>query len=135
VNDLDVFVTGNQSYYPLTAKTDTVPPSDRINNLEFISFTPCPGCSYTVTVRARLLSRTQPYSLVITGDVGKFTYSDSYKGVTSGLTQRAKIAVIVATLSAFCLTVCVFWLAFGRPVRRRRINEVKEIYRRSGSNL
>jgi hypothetical protein len=135
VNDLDVFVTGNQTYYPLTAKSDTTPPSDRINNLEFITFTPCPGCSYTVTVRAKSLSRAQPYSLVITGDVGKFTYSDSYKGVTTGLTQKAKIAVIVAAILAFCLTICVFWLAFGRPVRRRRINEVKEIYRRSGSNV
>lgn len=96
---------------------------------------PCQKCSYSVVVRARSLSRAQPYSLVITGEVGKYTYSDSYNGIKSGLTQRAKIAVAVATILAFCLTVCVFWLAFGRSVRRRRIKEVKEMYRRSGSNV
>jgi hypothetical protein len=108
---------------------------DRYNNLEFITIHPCSKCSYSVIVKARSLSRTQPYSLVITGEVGKYTYSDSYNGVSTGLTQRARIAVIVATVLAFCLTICVTWIAFGRPVRRRRINEVKEIYRRAGSNV
>ena len=139
VNDLDLIVR-NKTHIFTPLVTNAVDPItnqryDRVNNLEFISIHPCPKCTYSVIVKARSLSRTQPYSLVITGDVGKYTYSDSYSGVTSGLTQRARIAVIVATITAFCLTICVIWIAFGRPVRRRRINEIKEIYRRAGSNI
>jgi hypothetical protein len=138
VNDLDIIVVNKtHTFTPLvTNALDPVTNQryDRYNNLEFISIHPCSQCSYSVIVKARSLSRAQPYSLVITGEVGKYTYSESYNGVTSGLTQRARIAVITATCAAFCLTICVMWIAFGRPVRRRRINEVKEIYRRAASN-
>lgn len=139
MNDLDLIVVNStHRFSPLV--TNAVDSSDntrrdRSNNLEFIMIPACSECSYSVIVRARSLSRAQPYSLVITGEVGKYTYSDTYKGVSSGLTQRAKIAVAVATILAFCLTICVTWIAFGRPVRRRKINEVKEMYRRSASSL
>lgn len=88
-----------------------------------------------MTVKARSISRSQPYSLVITGQVGQYTYKDEYKGIDSGLTQKARIFVLVAAILAFCFTACVIWLAFGRAARRHRINEVKEMYRRTNSRI
>lgn len=88
-----------------------------------------------MTVKARSISRAQPYSLVITGQVGQYTYSDKYNGVDSGLTQKAKIFVLVAAILAFCFTICVIWLAFGRAARRNRINQAMEMYRRANPRV
>jgi hypothetical protein len=88
-----------------------------------------PNRNYTVTVRARSLSRPQSYALVITGEIGEFLYQDSSAKISSGLSDTAKILIIIATILTFCLTILVMYIGFVNPARRRRINQAKELLR------
>ena len=132
MNDLDLSVTdGTSLWSPLvTNAAEFDRRYDIRNNLEFIHLDSLsPNTNYTVTVRARSLSRPQPYALVISGEIGYYTYEDSGSGVSSGLSRTARILVILACCLTCCLTCLVWYIGFGSPTRRRRINNAKEIIR------
>jgi hypothetical protein len=133
VNDLDLSVTnGTYLWSPLVTNANEFDRSyDIKNNFEFIYLNSLkPNTNYTVTVSARSLSRTQPYALVISGEIGYYTYHDSTgNGVSSGLSHTARILVILACCLTCCLTSVVLYAGFVNPARRRRINNAKEILR------
>jgi hypothetical protein len=134
INDLDLSVTNSTFLWsPLVTNADEFGRSyDLKNNLEFISLpmeSLKPNTNYTVTVRARSLSRPQPYSLVLSGEIGYFIYHDATSGVSSGLSHTARVLVIVACCLTCCLTSLVLYVGFVNPARRERINNAKEILR------
>lgn len=130
INDLDLHVTdGTQRWEPMVTNIEELGRKyDIKNNLEFIyldSLTP--NTNYTVVVTARSISRTQPYALVLNGEIEHYSYTDSNSGVASGLSRTAKILVIIACCVTFCFTGLVLYIGFVNPRRRTRINNAKEI--------
>lgn len=132
INDLDLSITnGTYTWYPLvTNANEGNKKYDLKNNLEFI-YLPLDeiesNTSYTVTVTARTISRTQPYSIVISGEVSEFIYDSSYSNIDSGLSKTARILIIIACVVTFCWTGLIVWIAFLRPTRRKRIQFAKEL--------
>lgn len=101
--------------------------ADRKNNLECIVLHyPRPNGNYTVTVTARSISRTQPYALVITGQIGRFPVSSFEDIYDSGLTPLARLLVIIACGVTCCFVPFVFWIGFANPQRRKRIKEQRQ---------
>lgn len=122
---------GTQIWSPMVTNVEELGRRyDIKNNLEFIyldSLTP--NTNYTVTIKARSLSRSQPYALVLSGEIGDYAYTDYNSGVTSGLSRTARILVIVACCVTFCFTGLVLYIGFVNPKRRQRIQNAKEILR------
>ncbi|CAE7515171.1 tagC [Symbiodinium microadriaticum] len=75
INDLDLMMTdGTDTYYPVITNLDGK--YDRLNNVEaIILFNPPANTTFTVTVTGHSISTTQPYALIISGEVGQFPYS------------------------------------------------------------
>jgi hypothetical protein len=130
VNDLDLTVS-NQTHtlYSLTSTLTGSFRSDTKNTVEMIVIhNPMPNTAYNVTVSyskaaGGAVSKTQPYALVVTGEISEYQYSDKSDMVASGLSQKAKIAVGVASGCALFLTLCVCWLVYCTSTRKRKIKE------------
>jgi hypothetical protein len=113
-------------FYPVVTN-DASGRYDRKNNLECILLSyPEPNSTYIVTVTPRSISKTQPYALVITGEVGQYPSSTSQTLITSGLTPMARLFVIVAVCVTCCFTSLVLWVGFANPARRRKLREQEE---------
>jgi hypothetical protein len=134
INDLDLTVSnGTYTWYPVVTNIEEKKKKyDVKNNLELISISSSqlrPNTTYTIQVNGRSLSTTQSYALVVTGEIGAYQYQDPNQNpVSSGLTTTAKALVGVACGLSFFLTLLVFWIAFGNPRRRGKINFVKKLY-------
>lgn len=129
INDLDLQLSNStHTFYPLITN-DATKHFDRKNNLEFIILHyPEKNSTYTVTVTPKTILRTQPYSLVITGEVGQYPITVYEPVVDSGLTRLVKLFIIVAASVTCCLTIFVYWIGFAHPVRREKIRQVYERY-------
>mmetsp|Transcript_7504 Transcript_7504/g.11144 ORF Transcript_7504/g.11144 Transcript_7504/m.11144 type:complete len:795 (-) Transcript_7504:176-2560(-) len=134
VNDLDLTVSNDtHTFYPLV--TNSGGQFDRRNNHEFVIIEyPARNASYTVTVTGHSLSRTQPYALVISGEIGEYEYEIDKSEQVSGLSDTARIIIGTMAGFAFCFTACVFWIAFASPTRRVVIREAKEFERQMSLN-
>lgn len=127
VNDLDVTLSNStHTFYPLVT-TDEAQTVDRKNTIEFIILHfPKRNSNYTVTVSPFSISRTQPYALIISGEVGKFEVMSATYSVKKGLSETAKTTMLSMAFLACCLTACVCWIAFAHPERRATINQAKD---------
>ena len=122
VNDLDLSITDGSTTY------DAVRPNDRTNNVEMVKLeNPVAGGSYTVQVSCHSLSAVQPYALVLTGENGKLDVPVE-PGLDLGLSQRAIIAISVMAAVTCCLTVCVYWIAYGNSSRRKLVKDADAKY-------
>jgi hypothetical protein len=118
-NDLDIeLYNATHSFYPLITNSDGK--YDRKNPLELIVVeNPKRGGVYTLKVSAYSISVSpQPYALVITGEVGQYNYDETEVVVTSGLTQKAKIAIAVMTILACILISCVLFIGSFNAKRK-----------------
>jgi hypothetical protein len=124
INDLDIQLSNStHTFYPIITN-DGFDRADRKNNLECIVLQyPKANGNYTVTVTARSISRTQPYALVITGQVGHYPVSNSQVVYNAGLTSLARLLVVIACGVTCCFVSFVFWVGFANPQRRKRIKE------------
>ena len=122
VNDLDIKITSGTSTY------DAVRASDRLNNVEMVKLEdPVAGQTYTVEVSCHKLSYAQPYALVLTGENGKVVVP-SVSQVNLGLSDLAMTAIIVMSCITCCLTVCVYWIAYGSSKRKAVLKEANSQY-------
>ena len=128
VNDLDLTISNEtHTFHPLVT-TDTSGTVDRLNNIEFIMLNqPRRNTNYTVTVSAHSLSRTQPYALVMSGEVGEFEFVGNLGYETKkGLSEQARTTMLVMFFLSCCLTACVCWIGYANPERRQTINHAKD---------
>lgn len=132
INDLDLQLSNSTHvFYPLVTN-DATRRFDRKNNLEFIILNyPKRNSTYTVTVTPRTISRTQPYSIIITGEIGQFPTTSDESTVNSGLTPLAKLFITIASCVTFCFTLCVIWIGFANPGRREKIRLMYDRYTRN----
>jgi hypothetical protein len=113
INDLDIELSnGTHAFYPIV--TDTDGKYDRINNMEVIVlYNPMPNTTYTVTVTPHSVSVTQPYALIISGEVGEFAYSK----------KKDPLLVIIAAVLVLIFSGCVvlyIWDCCFRGHKKRK---------------
>jgi hypothetical protein len=123
VNDLDIRI-----YDSIGTNHDAVRVSDRKNNLEMVKLeNPVAGRAYTVEVKCVSLSYAQPYALVLTGENGKVDVPIEDE-LDLGLSQLAITAIAVMSGITCCLTVCVYWIAYGSSKRKAAVREANSKY-------
>jgi hypothetical protein len=124
VNDLDLTITDSTT----TTTHDAVRANDRLNNVEMVKLEdPVAGRTYTVEVTCHKLSAAQPYALVLTGENGKVDVPTE-GGVDLGLSNLAMTAIIVMSCITCCLTVCVYWIAYGSSKRKAVLKQANSQY-------
>ena len=129
INDLDLQLSNSTHiFYPLITN-DATKRFDRKNNLEFIILHyPERNSTYTVTVTPKTILKTQPYAIIITGEVGQYPITIGYTEISSGLTPLAKLFITIATCVTFCFTLFVFWIGFANPTRRKKVQMLYDRY-------
>lgn len=102
INDLDLKLSdGINTYYPIV--TNSEGKYDRLNNVEvIILFNPPANTTFTVTVTGHSLSTTQPYALIISGEVGAYPYT---KKGSSWLLYIVGSLLILSLGGCFVLTI------------------------------
>jgi len=105
VNDLDLrLFNDTHSFYPMITNEDGK--YDRINNVEVIVLSrPARNATYTVTVTPHSISRTQPYALVITGEIGRIDYSLPDDNYFLYILGALLVIIIVASVVVVCICV------------------------------
>lgn len=128
VNDLDITLSNATHTFRPLVTTDKAHTVDRKNTIELIVLHfPKRNSNYTVTVSPYSVSHTQPYALVISGEVGEFEgVLTATSSVNKGLSKNARTTILVMAFLACCLTTCVCWIAFANPERRATINQAKD---------
>lgn len=105
INDLYLTITEGG-----TSKTYTayLPNDVDINNVEMVDIpTPLASTTYTVTVRARVLSSVQSYALVITGDITEATWNSTSTSDSNSLSNSISTSMR-NTIAILCLVIVVF---------------------------
>jgi hypothetical protein len=118
LNDLDITLTDESSktnIYPLVVSSSNSNSQqqqqqgehDHINPVEIIRLTsPTRNTTYTLTVSAHKLVTTQPYALIISGNIGQYPYSPPQRDYTMYLLA----GLLMMTLITCCILGCVYWM-------------------------
>lgn len=123
VNDLDlrIYDSTGTSFPPVRG-------TDRKNNVEVVKLeSPVAGRRYTVEVKCFQLSAAQPYALVLTGENGKIDVPTEAE-LDLGLSNLAIIAISVMSGITCCLTLCVYWIAYGSSKRKKVLKDANSQY-------
>lgn len=122
INDLDLKITSGGTTYAAVRE------DDRKNNVEMVKLeNPVAGQTYTVEVSCHSLSYSQPYALVLTGENGKVAVPHS-EDLDLGLSNLAITAIAVMSGITCCLTLCVYWIAYGSSKRKATLKEANSQY-------
>eukprot|EP00603_Paraphysomonas_imperforata_P002933 CAMPEP_0114421804 /NCGR_PEP_ID=MMETSP0103-20121206/5276_1 /TAXON_ID=37642 ORGANISM="Paraphysomonas imperforata, Strain PA2" /NCGR_SAMPLE_ID=MMETSP0103 /ASSEMBLY_ACC=CAM_ASM_000201 /LENGTH=875 /DNA_ID=CAMNT_0001590355 /DNA_START=80 /DNA_END=2707 /DNA_ORIENTATION=+ len=123
VNDFDIRI-----YDSTGTNHDAVRVSDRKNNVEMVKIeNPEAGREYTVEIKCISLSVAQPYALVLTGENGKVDVPPEDE-LDLGLSQLAITAISVMSGITCCLTICVYWIAYGSSKRKAMLKQANTQY-------
>jgi hypothetical protein len=122
INDLDVELSdGANTYYPVVT-TDTTGKYDRKNNLEVVLlFDPPANTSFTVKVTAHAVSITQPYALIISGEVGEFYYKNPDNNFVVVV-----LGVLLTVIFVACCVLCVAGYVSKRSAKEKKGSSVVE---------
>ena len=128
VNDLDLMLSNATHEFGPLVTTDVEGRYDRKNTVEFVVLHHAKrNSNYTVTITGHSISYTQPYALVISGEIGEFDYMPkSLYPTAKGLSKTAKTTMFTMLCLSCFLTACVVWIGFANPERRSAINKAKD---------
>lgn len=104
LNDLDITLSDSiNTYYPDVSNSNSH--YDRLNPVEIIRLsTPSRNTTYTVTVSAHILVKTQPYAIVISGNLGKYPYTPPERDYTMYILA----GLLMMGLLTSCVLCCVY---------------------------
>jgi len=130
INDLDLEIyNSTHSFYPLVT-TDSEGKYDRLNTVEVVDIShPVRNAEYTVKVSAHLLVTTQPFALVLSGEVGRVAY-ETRGGESSSLSSEVTLAVVISIVAAFALA-CVLYLCSNMFSKKDSQRETYVVHQRS----
>ena len=122
INDLDLVITDGDTTHA------AVRAADRLNNVEMVILeNPVAGHTYTVEIQCIKLSHIQPYALVLTGENGRVDVPAT-SGLDLGLSTLAITAIAVMSGITCCMTLCVYWIAYGSSKRKAAVREANSQY-------
>lgn len=108
LNDLDITLTDQDSntFYPLaTSSSNSGSQHDRLNPVEIIRLpSPRRNSTYTLKVSAHRLVTTQPYALIISGNIGQFPYTPPDRDYTMYILA----GILMMSLITCCVLGCVY---------------------------
>ncbi len=127
INDLDITLSNStHTFYPIVRNSQNK--FDRLNNVEVITLdSPVPNSTYVVTVSAYSLSKTQPYALVMTGNIGHYPYSPPKIDYTLYIVAALLIMILLVT----CGLVCVCCMIRKKEKDQKKNSQLK----RAGSRV
>jgi hypothetical protein len=110
LNDLDITLTDQDSntFYPLVvSNSNTESEHDRLNPVEIIRLSsPRRNATYTLTVSAHSLVTTQPYALIISGNIGQYPYTPPKRDYTMYILA----GILLMSLITCCVLGCVYFM-------------------------
>lgn len=103
LNDLDVTLSDSTNvYYPEISNSNSN--FDRLNPVEIIRLSsPSRNTTYKVTISAHILVKTQPYALVISGNIGQHPFTPPERDYTMYILA----GILMMGLITGCVLLCV----------------------------